>query len=540
MGGEITRVVLGEPTDQTLQDGYITTWTPDTRTVDAIDQLNQALGLLVKFGGLAGPPGLDGIDGEDGPPGPPGSTGAAGASGIAGPPGLDGLDGEDGQQGVPGPQGLQGLIGPQGPPGADGEDGVEGPQGPPGPAGATGATGVAGPPGLDGIDGEPGLDGVSGVSAHHQLTGLTAYDDHTQYALLAGRAGGQTLQGGTAASEALTLISTSNATLGKVTVEQTDFTVVATLKAMTWVGGVNPSQISYDSGTNTYKTTILGVDGVVADPTKLRINVIPVQIENRLTLSDADRTITTSADSILLTYTGHTYTLNGFWGPLNNGCSIQALWFNPTIVNQTVGNGFGMGTLFNSNPTLKNPAAAANNFGPVFSFVHQPTYQADTKAITLPLDIGFVAAPLYRVINGGTLAATTIEGMRLQYDIGAGVTVTTRKGLHVLEGTQSGTLTNQYGIDIDALTLAGTLNVGIRNASTLRQVAAATFGADAAVSGASVGLEIQSTTKVLLLSRMTTVQKNALGPINGMVVYDSTLNKFQGYENGAWANFSLL
>lgn len=50
---------------------------------------------------------------------------------------------------------------------------------------------------------------------HGDLAGL-ADDDHTQYALLAGRAGGQTLNGGTAASDNLVLSSTSNATLGQI------------------------------------------------------------------------------------------------------------------------------------------------------------------------------------------------------------------------------------------------------------------------------------------------------------------------------------
>ena len=47
------------------------------------------------------------------------------------------------------------------------------------------------------------------------LTGLTD-DDHAQYGLLAGRSGGQTLQGGTAAGNDLTLQSTSHATKGSV------------------------------------------------------------------------------------------------------------------------------------------------------------------------------------------------------------------------------------------------------------------------------------------------------------------------------------
>ena len=50
---------------------------------------------------------------------------------------------------------------------------------------------------------------------HGDITGLLD-DDHTQYMLLAGRPTGQTLIGGTAASENLTLQSTSNATRGAV------------------------------------------------------------------------------------------------------------------------------------------------------------------------------------------------------------------------------------------------------------------------------------------------------------------------------------
>ena len=52
---------------------------------------------------------------------------------------------------------------------------------------------------------------------HSELTGLTTGDSgHTQFALLAGRPGGQSLIGGTASSELLTLESTSNATKGTV------------------------------------------------------------------------------------------------------------------------------------------------------------------------------------------------------------------------------------------------------------------------------------------------------------------------------------
>ncbi len=52
---------------------------------------------------------------------------------------------------------------------------------------------------------------AAGVTDHGALTGLTD-DDHTGYALLAGRAGGTTIYGGTAANEDITIHGTSNAT----------------------------------------------------------------------------------------------------------------------------------------------------------------------------------------------------------------------------------------------------------------------------------------------------------------------------------------
>lgn len=54
-------------------------------------------------------------------------------------------------------------------------------------------------------------------------------------------------------------------------------------------------------------------------------------------------------------------------------------------------------------------------------------------------------------------------------------------------------------------------------------------------------LEVTGNVKVngafeLLLGNMTTTERNALTAANGMIIYNTTDNKFQGYENGAWAN----
>ncbi|RJQ30866.1 MAG: tail fiber domain-containing protein, partial [Actinobacteria bacterium] len=67
-----------------------------------------------------------------------------------------------------------------------------------------------------GVGAAPTWSAISSID-HGSLGGLSD-DDHTGYALLAGRSGGQTLYGGTAASENLTLGSTSHATKGNVNV----------------------------------------------------------------------------------------------------------------------------------------------------------------------------------------------------------------------------------------------------------------------------------------------------------------------------------
>jgi hypothetical protein len=59
------------------------------------------------------------------------------------------------------------------------------------------------------------IGGAGGVTDHGALTGL-ADDDHLQYVKGVGRVGGQTIIGGTVASENLTFESTSNATKGQI------------------------------------------------------------------------------------------------------------------------------------------------------------------------------------------------------------------------------------------------------------------------------------------------------------------------------------
>ena len=59
------------------------------------------------------------------------------------------------------------------------------------------------------------------------------------------------------------------------------------------------------------------------------------------------------------------------------------------------------------------------------------------------------------------------------------------------------------------------------------------FGGNIQVNGGIIGSGAGS---YIQLPTMTTTQRNAISANNGMLVYNTTDNKFQGYENGAWAN----
>ena len=70
---------------------------------------------------------------------------------------------------------------------------------------------------------------------------------------------------------------------------------------------------------------------------------------------------------------------------------------------------------------------------------------------------------------------------------------------------------------------------------TFGQVNAASFFGDSALIGA-VEADTVKLSDTLTVASLTTTERNALTAANGMIIYNSTDNKFQGYENGAWAN----
>ena len=88
--------------------------------------------------------------------------------------------------------------------------------------------------------------------------------------------------------------------------------------------------------------------------------------------------------------------------------------------------------------------------------------------------------------------------------------------------------------------VSGALTFQTRNAGTMaermRITEAGSVGIGVTAPATSALLELSSTTGALLGTRLTTTERDALTAVNGMIIYNSTAAKFQGYEAGVWVN----
>lgn len=106
--------------------------------------------------------------------------------------------------------------------------------------------------------------------------------------------------------------------------------------------------------------------------------------------------------------------------------------------------------------------------------------------------------------------------------------------------------TAQIGFTAEELYTNSTAKTGIAFSTTpsgatsavevMRLDGAGHLGLGTSAPATSALLELSSTTGALLISRMTSTQRDALTPVNGMIIYNTTTAKFQAYEAGAWTN----
>jgi hypothetical protein len=259
-------------------------------------------------------------------------------------------------------------------------------------------------------------DDIEGSVDHGNLAGI-GDDDHTQYALLAGRAG---------AANDLTLSTSQDGELEGSTNAGSDLVLRS----------------------NTANDGILDIE----DP----INVVTAG-----RTFDNDALIPTAAQSLALACIGidaqNTITLSGDFPTYRLVASEGTIHLT-----ESNGNPFSMGALFGHNLTYTN--ADGFNPGPVYTLVDQPIFNVDTTSGNRALGghIGLLSnLSLTRSAGANTPTLGFDAALQSALTVGANCVVTLRYGASIVEATGAGTVTTQVGLNVANLEFA-TTNYSVR------------------------------------------------------------------------------
>lgn len=156
------------------------------------------------------------------------------------------------------------------------------------------------------------------------------------------------------------------------------------------------------------------------------------------------------------------------------------------------------------------------------------------------LGLASLALPSLVQIGAGSTLDFVSGGVFALNMAGGSGTVDIAKGCRsVFIGDGTTTVNRFYAMSCETLGLGATENWGVHANSVEYNFMQSlkiggTAGVTDKVSNASTALEIESTTKAFRLSNMTTVQKNALTALAGMMVFDTDLAQVCYYDGVTW------
>lgn len=323
--------------------------------------------------------------------------------------------------------------------------------------------------------------GSSGAIDHGSLTGL-ADDDHSQYALLAGRSSGQTLKGGTGIGDTLTLVGTSG-------------------NGTSTAAAVN---INVGNNGGTRAITVLN-NGNIGFGTTATNPTAPFVVEynDNFYAGGINLTNTNTGTQALAGINIHHATAG-------SDQAVAQMAYAPTnYANPALGNVFMITTVERTIAPIRAPhigiiscGNSTTNSGNVF--------------------VGTRSSGVHLIVRGGS---GTDRGRIWVGTTGSQSSVTPAAKLHIVG---EGTTTN---ITFKATSSSGTEIFNIIDDGRV--------GIGTASPNASAALDIVTTTRGLGIPTMTTTQRNAISsPREGLMIYDSSVDNVCVYVNSAWGRLA--
>ena len=208
-----------------------------------------------------------------------------------------------------------------------------------------------------------------------------------------------------------------------------------------------------------------------------------------------------------------------------NRVTNGVLDFNGSAIKLTSGNGIQIGTnssvqgvgleIFNTDHTVRNALRLYSDAGNANTFNSIESYASRGSVVTPTVSVADDS--LFGYINYGHDGSAYVQSSFIVAGVDSQATVASGAvpGNIVIGTTPDNGVTN----NLISINKDGNLGVNILTPTEKLDV---------------VG-NIK-TSGFVQFGSLTTTERNALTPANGMVIYNSTDNKFQGYENGGWAN----
>ena len=249
--------------------------------------------------------------------------------------------------------------------------------------------------------------------------------------------------------------------------------------------------------------------------------------------------------------------------PSSNGGGVKIVSAANTM-QYTLSQALASAPTFEAQTTVQPVAAVTDNGAEWYGFAALGTYSPLlSTAVTAQTTNtgGYSSSPQVKIATGSHASSAAIVDNMTAFDAfhisvareaGAQSTVTTLRGFWAGQPriNGSGVITNSVGLGLSArsnatnntqillgtdTSPAGNWNIHSTTTNNSAMAGPITIGAVSAPVTSAL-IDMVSTTKAPILPRMTTAQRDALTAVNGMMIYNTTLNKVQVYEGGAWAS----